>query len=661
MKKIFRIVRRAVKKLFRVLSTSCLLSLIMAMTGSCAGDRQLEAALEYAGDNAGELRKVLGHYEWDSRKLESARSIIRNLHYKYGYEPDADLDSIERMLGMVATTENLWYFKDISRRDWSRFSYSSLPKVYDCRVISAKEIIDNIERAYAQREARKWNRNLSDADFNDFLLPHRIGDERLSDWRSLYLARYGAVLDSLYPGGDDVLRAAEIIFNTFQEEGFKYNACSQWPHRTAADLFRTPRAGGCRDACDVQLYALRSVGIPCAIDTYFACLSSTTSHQWVVVLDNVTGRFIPLSGHMTRDGVRHGDEWRKMAKVYRFMPGVQQDRVEHVSGNLKLPSPIRSAFLKDVTSEYYPADTLTFEIDNPEGRQVTLGVFHAGEWMAIDYAAESDRKRAVFHNVEPGGLYVPLVHDEKSGRQVACGQPVEFGKDRSVRPLYPARRRERVTLEMKMPFMPWLYDWFSRGVAGGYLETSADAGFRNAERGATFPDTLERNMHLTWFSPRKSRYVRLTVPGRDEILIGELEIYADSACRKPIPYKAVTRFGDTYHPENMNDGDPVTFFAVPLSMRSIVLDTGSLQEIEAIKFVPRNNDNFVWPYHKYQLMYFDSPEKGWQVADTKVSDGHTIEMEAPQGALLWLRDLTKGHEEEIFLYCDGHQVFAHSM
>ncbi len=51
-----------------------------------------------------------------------------------------------------------------------------------------------------------------------------FGDERLSDWRFLYLARYGAVLDSLYPGGDDVLKTAEIIFNTFQEEGFKYNA-----------------------------------------------------------------------------------------------------------------------------------------------------------------------------------------------------------------------------------------------------------------------------------------------------------------------------------------------------------------------------------------------------------------------------------------------------
>lgn len=91
-------------------------------------------------------------------------------------------------------------------------------------------IIETSNTAEAKRIAATYNfsHNIIIDSIGAFMNENKtikpFGDERLSDWRSLYLARYGAVLDSLYPGGDDVLKTAEIIFNTFQKEGFKYNA-----------------------------------------------------------------------------------------------------------------------------------------------------------------------------------------------------------------------------------------------------------------------------------------------------------------------------------------------------------------------------------------------------------------------------------------------------
>ena len=77
--------------------------------------------------------------------------------------------------------------------------------------------------------------------------------------------------------------------------------------------------------------------------------------------------------------------------------------------------------------------------------------------------------------------------------------------------------------------------------------------------------------------------------------------------------------------------------------------------------MPRNDDNFVWEGHRYRLLYFDSPEKGWQTADEKAADGREITMSAPEGALYWLRDLTKGREEEIFVWRDNRQTFVHDL
>lgn len=174
-------------------------------------------------------------------------------------------------------------------------------------------MIKNIDDAWKQRNIREWNVELKDDDFNNFILPHRIGDEKLSDWRHLYLSHYGILLDSLYPKGNDVLKAAEIIYEELEKENFKYNICAIWPHRKATDLFLS-HSGPCRDQCDHAVYALRSVGIPCAVDTYFSSPETATSHQWVVVRDNITGRFIPLSKNMVERRDSSINDWRKRGK-----------------------------------------------------------------------------------------------------------------------------------------------------------------------------------------------------------------------------------------------------------------------------------------------------------------------------------------------------------
>lgn len=620
----------------------------------------LEHSLEYAGENAMELRKVLAHYGDSTEKLASAEFLIRNLPHWFSWKDKGDLDSIETLLHKVAVIPDAWYFPDLSDRDWRSFSHLSLPKVRDAHTVSAEYLISNIDAAYRQREKRAWNHDLPDEDFNNFLLPYRIGDEKLSDWRKVYEDRYGALLDSLYPGGDDSLRAAEIVNSLLEKEGFKYNVCALWPHRRATDLLENT-AGPCRDQCDRQIYALRGAGIPCAVDTYFASPETDTSHQWVVVRDNRTGRFIPLGKNMVEKRDSSINDWRKKGKVYRFMADAQTDRNEAIRNCIDVSTAVRDYYIKDVTSEYFGENTIVAEVNNPALSTVMLGVFSPSGWRVVDYAVENGKRKAVFKNVEPGAVYIPLVEKGGKGRTEPCGYPFVYENDLSVSALKPGDRRCEMWLVRKMPFMPWLYEWFSQGVGGGTFELSESPRFHYRVKGDPMPDTLASNFHSVLFPPTMTEYIRYTIPGTQQMVIGQIEVYRDSACRDRLPVRVITEFDRYHHPERVTDGDPVSFFVAPDSCRSITLRLDEPAEVSAIGFVPRNNDNFVWPGHLYRLLYFDSPERGWLTAGENVADGRGITMSAPEGALYWLRDLTKGREEEIFVWRDNRQTFVHDL
>ena len=287
-----------------------------------------------------------------------------------------ELDSIETLLHQVAVIPDAWYFPDLSDRDWRAFSHLSLPKVRDAHVVTSDYLISNIDAAYRQREKRAWNRDLPEEDFNNFLLPYRIGDEKLSDWRKPYEDRYGTLLDSLYPGGDDSLRAAEIVNSLLEKEGFKYNVCALWPHRRATDLLENT-AGPCRDQCDRQIYALRGAGIPCAVDAFFVSPETGALHEWVVVRDNCTGRFIPLGREMVSRRDSSFYDRSKRGKVYRYLADAVtegREAMESCAGRgsrvfLRRPSELQV----NNTGDREARDCLRHRVRATQRRQLRMG------------------------------------------------------------------------------------------------------------------------------------------------------------------------------------------------------------------------------------------------------------------------------------------------
>lgn len=104
------------------------------------------------------------------------------------------------------------------------------------------------------------------------------------------------------------------------------------------------------------------------------------------------------------------------------------------------------------------------------------------------------------------------------------------------------------------------------------------------------------------------------------------------------------------------DNAPLTYYQVNGGFDLwIGADLGKQTAIPVIGFAPRNDDNSVVSTDSYELFYWNDK---WISLGKKMPIRDNIVYEnVPKGALLWLRDLTKGREERPFTYDNGRQIW----
>ena len=198
----------------------------MILLSACSSqDNRLEYALRFAESNRTELEKVLDHYSTDPEKLEAARFLIENMPYHYGYE-SWQQDTIKQILADAVKRKSV-YGNDLLIIDkkhldrWSSYSHYYGEKIYDSKIITADYLIENIDLSFEVWKKYPWNKHLSFDDFCEFILPYRIANEPLSNWRKKYYEHYMPKLDSLYKG-TDVIDACSAVNQVLKKEWFYY-------------------------------------------------------------------------------------------------------------------------------------------------------------------------------------------------------------------------------------------------------------------------------------------------------------------------------------------------------------------------------------------------------------------------------------------------------
>ena len=198
------------------------LALTAVFTGcSSTGKRMsyLERALAAAGPNRAELEKVLVRYAArpeDSLKYRAAVFLIENMpghtYYK-GEQLDNYLEYYAILPEAISSGRGSAAAVDTIRTRYGALDLSSLEHLSDIGTVDSAYLCSNIDWAFKVWEEQPWCRNVSFGDFCEYILPYRVGNETLAEWREDYYAECNGVLDSLRssPGKDDPLQAAQVI------------------------------------------------------------------------------------------------------------------------------------------------------------------------------------------------------------------------------------------------------------------------------------------------------------------------------------------------------------------------------------------------------------------------------------------------------------------
>ena len=168
-------------------------------------------------------------------------------------------------------------------------------------------------------------------------------------------------------------------------------------------------------------------------------------------------------------------------------------------------------------------------------------------------------------------------------------------------------------------------------------------------------------IELSINTKKSYRYYQYEVPKDSVLSIAEIhffdkknkEIIFDSIYSNGTPWKN-TNF---YQLKNSYDNDPLSFFFTKETGTSLFFKSNAPKNITKVVLIPRNDDNFIREGDVYELFY-NNGSKGWISLGEKIgTKTEKLHYKAPKNAILWLKNKTRGKEEQIFIYEKERQVF----
>lgn len=391
----------------------------LLMVQSCQSpstENRLAQVLQASGPNRAELERVITHYSRqasDSLKLKAACFLIENMPGHYSYYGEILDDYLDSVHHSESLRKYPWHLRNMflvqAYRNPMLHRIKGVEKIEDMHRITADYLIDNIERAFHAWE-KPWARHLGFEDFCEYLLPYRVENEPLMDWR-----------DSLDGTFDEVFKTMETVDELFESP---YQAClrlntllmgSMETMQADSASFFHPLIGmkeavtfGCPEFVYAVIFAMRSAGVPVSIETIEQWSSRRGKHYWNAVY-HFTGLRYPFTGYDSRPRGLNQDY--KMNKVYRCTYARNTNLLTKEGDeddDEPVPPLFLNPFLKDVTQEYMICHDITVKLNFPpeeKRKYAYLCVFNNETWVPV-HIGKINGSTVSFTQVGPQTMFV---------------------------------------------------------------------------------------------------------------------------------------------------------------------------------------------------------------------------------------------------------------
>lgn len=623
----------------------------------------MEETLSKAGNNRKELFLVLRHYESqdDSLRLRAAQFLLENMADK-GYLTGRSIEEYYNFIDSIYQIKQEEYdipYIYATFRQQAKYLKENPVLNWDVQTLSADYLIQNIDEAFAVWN-RPWNRHLTFEEFCEWILPYRVGTEIPEAWRTLYRERFEPLLMN------DSIRTAQQACKVINDELIKLPI--HIATQSAMGICIRPstliniKFGLCGDYANLAVYAMRACGIPVGVETIPHWGDGNQGHVFNVVYDN-DGTCHDFSGaeqnpdeHLIR--FRH-----KIPKVYQRTFGKYPGSLAMLHGNEDIPQFFQDAYRKDVTAHYpfIGAKDITVDLQQaPDRRFAYLCVFDPRGWTPIAWGTVKGRQ-AEFRAIGPNIVYHAALYTD--GRLQLTGDPFLLDTLGNITRFSPQKECIAYTLERKNPeaanlaFLPPL-------MPGSRFQGADKADFSDAVTLHIIQGIPEfKYTTVASESRRPVKYVRYQSSDKTWGNMAEVEFYAEGS-DVPLSGNVIGSYlPSRYYPRNgaekLFDGDPLSFFHTDDTLSWGGLELAQPVVIDRIRYLIRNDDNGIRRGHEYELFYMK--EGAWVSLgkQTATEDDRLLYDNIPQGALLWLRDYTRGVEERIFEINEEKQVIWH--
>ena len=247
-------------------------------------------------------------------------------------------------------------------------------------------------------------------------------------------------------------------------------------------------------------------------------------------------------------------------------------------------------------------------------------------------------------------MYLPCIYVD---RRIEPLHDVILVSDSCVESVRPNKdNRITVRLTRKYPLLNRIKGYVSQ-LNGGVFECADEPDFSDAS--IMFRVTDSKPYMQSRTVDYEGQYVRYR-KSRGDFSIAEIKVKDNLGNELESNIFVEEFMKDLPDLLSVSDDNPLTYLTLPTSIDSWVgLKLKCRERIGTVEFAPRNDDNNIIPGQIYELFYWGGKwiSLGKQVAE----DYEIIYNEVPEGALLWLRNLSIGKEERPFLYKNGKQVW----
>ena len=631
--------------------------MLLCLTG-CMKQTRLEAVLELAGENRQELEAVLEHYRNDERKYRVACFLIENMAHRHSVvgkgvdEFYSFIDSVYRIQQQEYDIPAIY----AEYRRTARLQGVGLRREWDVKHLTAEHLIRSIDGAF-EVWGKPWNKHLSLEEFCEWILPYRLHDELLEDWRPLYREAFGDLLtDSIRTARE----ACTAVNNRLIGLPIHIALSSIRPSAIRPSSLLHIKFGLCEDYADLAVYAMRALGIPVGIEVVPHWGSANNNHTFNVVYDN-DGRCYDFSGGENNPGEHLHRFTKDIPKVYRERYGANPQSLAMLKGNEEVPPFFRNPYMEDVTGNYDfigARDIAVSRTKDMKGKFAYLCVFDPNGWTPVAWG-EVERDSVRFSDVGPNIVYHPACYEE--GELRLTGHPFFLDTLGVMKPFAPSGNLQDMRLERKNPESANL-SAIPGIVVGGRFQGADNPQFRNAEDLYVIEEEPPFKYVSVSLSPsRPYKYLRFLTAKECNGHMAEIEFYKEGS-DEPLSGKVIGEYEPSiYYPSNvaekMFDGDALTFFHTGNDPVWGGLELERAEKVDSLRFIIRNDDNGIRRDNLYELFYMKDGQWVSMGRKTADKDDELMYEQVPEGALYWLRNLTRGKEERIFAYENGKQIW----